>query len=179
MRFVRRVGIFFLVIIVLAVGVAFLLPSQYKVERTVVIQAKPEAIYPLVSQLKRWEEWSPWTKELDPTMTQTYSGPEGGTGAVMSWTGERTGSGSMKVTKGDPAHGIAYDLDFENGGSTSSGVILFEPEADGGTQVRWTNVGDAGLNPVRRYINLMLDKWIGEDFRKGLDKLKQKVEAKK
>lgn len=178
MRFLKKLVIFLIVVAALAAAGAFLIPSHYKVERSVVIQAKPDAIFPHVNQLKRWEEWTPWTKELDPTMKRTFSGPEQGAGAVMAWTGEKTGNGTMKLTASDPVKSISYELDFEQGKHKSTGVIAFEPSG-GGTQVKWTNEGDAGMNPISRYSNLLMDKFMGPDFQKGLDKLKTNIEAKK
>ncbi len=54
---------------------------------------KAEAIYPHVNKLKHWEEWTPWTTALDPTMKRTFSGPEEGAGAKMAWDGEKNVEG--------------------------------------------------------------------------------------
>ena len=62
------------------IGVGFALPSEYKVERSVVIEAPPDRIYPFVATPRRWVQWSIWTRR-DPAMTIEYFGPESGTGA--------------------------------------------------------------------------------------------------
>lgn len=48
-------------------------PSQYHVERSLVTKAKAESVFPLVSDLRRFPEWSPWEK-LDPGMKKTVGG---------------------------------------------------------------------------------------------------------
>ena len=46
MRFLKRALIGIVVIVVVAVGVAYLLPREVSVERTARIDAAPEAIFP-------------------------------------------------------------------------------------------------------------------------------------
>ena len=38
----------------------FLIPATWTVEREVVVDAPPEAIWPWIVDLERWPEWSPW-----------------------------------------------------------------------------------------------------------------------
>ena len=169
------VGIF--VLLVLVVGGAYLIPPRYRVERSVVIQAEPQAIFPLVNNLKQWEEWTPWDTELDPSLKREYEGPAEGVGAKMSWTGEKLGNGSVSLIDSNPQKGIGYSLDFDAGAHKSEGKIAFTPSG-GGTEVKWTNEGDVGLNPINRYCSLVMGRMMGPDFEKGLARLKRRVEKK-
>lgn len=48
-------------------------PDSFRIARSLDIAAPPEKIYPLINDLHRWREWSPYEKK-DPTMQRTFSG---------------------------------------------------------------------------------------------------------
>ena len=41
----------------------------------------------------------------------------------------------------------------------------------------WSVGFETGSSPVKRWKGLVLDRYIGEEYKKGLEKLKQRVEA--
>ena len=166
-----------LALVTMFLVVAVFLPSRYLVQRSIVIQARPEAIFPWVNNLKKWPEWTVWTKESDPTMTFSYDGPAEGVGAVSKWDGKKVGDGSMTLTEASPASGIKYDLVLMHGKLHSVGGIGFESEGTG-TRVVWLNEGELGINPISRYFGLVMDRQIGPDFQQGLQKLKTRLETK-
>jgi hypothetical protein len=86
------------------------------------------------------------------------------------------GVGRLKITRSDPARGMWYDLDFEDGKYLSQGGITFETAGEG-TEVIWYNGGDLGRNPIQRYFGLFMDRMTGPDFEAGLGNLKRIVEA--
>jgi carbon monoxide dehydrogenase subunit G len=47
----------------------------------------------------------------------------------------------------------------------------------GGTQVTWTFETELGMNPIKRYFGLMLDRLLGADYEAGLTALKALVES--
>ncbi|MEI2642415.1 MAG: hypothetical protein V9G10_08800 [Candidatus Nanopelagicales bacterium] len=48
--------------------------SDYDViERSAVIDAEPSRILPLLTDLRAWQQWSPW-EGLDPELRRTYTG---------------------------------------------------------------------------------------------------------
>ena len=49
--------------------VILLQPGTFRVERSIVIAAPPEAVFVQVNDLHNWNAWSPWAKR-DPNMTQ-------------------------------------------------------------------------------------------------------------
>ena len=65
-----------------------------------------------------------------------------------------------------------YFPDYERG---STGEFTLE-SVEGGTLVTWSDSGDMGMNPVNRYMGLMMDGMIGPDFELGLENLKTVVE---
>jgi hypothetical protein len=172
-KILLAVGLLLLVLLI----VSQLLPSQYHVERSVVIAAKADAIHPWINNLKKWPEWSAWTAAKDPTLVYNYEGPEEGVGAISKWDAKKMGEGSMKLTESDPAKWVKFDLSFDHGKYLSKGTFTFEPAGDG-TKVTWGMDGNVSRNPMDRYFSLLMDSMIGKDFEEGLGNLKQKVEAK-
>jgi len=166
------------VVVTILAGIGFCLPDKYRVERRVLIDAPPTAIFPAINTLKEWPTWTAWTVERYPDMKVSFSGPAAGVGARYTWEGKSTGHGELQLTRSDPAKGITFDLEFGHGKYISVGTIEMSPEASG-TKVTWTNEGELGLNPINRYFGLMMDKMMGPDFQKGLDNLKRKVETAK
>ena len=85
--------------------------DTFTVERSAVIPAPPERVHAAINDFHQWEHWSPW-QDVDPAMTQTYEGPDAGTGAVMSWSGNRkAGEGRMEITSDAPTE-VVIDLRF-------------------------------------------------------------------
>ena len=96
-------GAMFVVIVLIVGGIAALFylaskkPDIFEVERSIIIEASPATIFPHINTLRNWKAWSPYER-LDPTMVQTYSGPESGAGAKMAWVGNsKAGSGSVTI----------------------------------------------------------------------------------
>ncbi len=177
MKTLTKVLLILLALIAVTLLVALFLPGTYHVERSITIQAKPEAIFPWINDLRKWPEWTAWNKEKDPTVVYSYEGPTEGAGAISKWNGEKFGEGSMKITTSDPQKGAQYDLSFDHGKYNSKGGLTFETVGDN-TRVIWSDDGELGRNPINRFFGLMMDKMIGPDFEEGLNKLKQKVEQK-
>ncbi len=177
MKVARRIVLALVVVPVLVVLGSFLLPSSYRVERSLVINVRPEAVFEQINRLKHWPQWTAWTVEKYPDMKFSFAGPEAGVGAVYSWTGQSSGNGTLTITAAEPAKSVSYSLDFENGKHLSTGALAIEPQGDG-VLVRWHNAGELGANPVNRIFGLLMDRMMGPDFEEGLRKLKQRVETK-
>jgi hypothetical protein len=163
------------VLVILTVG-GFLLPSEYKVERDIVIAAAPEEIHGAVADLSTWPKWTAWTERRDPSCKWDFSGPSAGAGAVMTWRGEKMGDGRLELTEASPTEGIEYDVVFAAGQEPAQGGVRYEPLDDGTTRVTWFNSGELGANPLARYMGLLMDRMLGPDFEQGLAGLKERVE---
>ena len=167
----------FLGVTVLLLCSAFLLPRTCRVERTVIISAPAAAVFPWITTVKRWPEWTAWTAARFPDMRLTFDGPESGVGARYHWLGPTSGSGALKLTDCEVNQRVGYELDFSDGKYLSRGSITLEP-AGSGVRVRWTNEGDLGSNPFNRWFGfLMMDRMLGDDLLTGLVSLKTRVET--
>ncbi|MDQ3017145.1 MAG: SRPBCC family protein [Bacteroidota bacterium] len=145
-------------------------PKTYKVERSAVITASPEAVWPHVSSIRKQSEWSPFI-EADTTMVIEYYGNDGEVGSGSKWTG-KDGKGEQTIMALDPNKSVNTHLKFIMpwGTSESDAYLNLEPDA-GGTKVTW---GFGGNNDFigRIFSSLMsLDKVVGPMYEDGLAKL--------
>lgn len=53
--------------------------GTYTVSRSITVDAPTDRLLALVTDLGRWQEWSPW-EDLDPRLDRTCSGAESGPG---------------------------------------------------------------------------------------------------
>lgn len=160
-------------LIVLLAVAAFFFPREYRVERAIVVQAKPEAVLAQLADLRAWRNWGIWF-ERDPGMKVTYSEKQGELGAWSSWESKTEGNGRATLTLLAPNR-VAYDLEFADMGMKSRGSFALTPEGSG-VRVVWSDSGDLGNNPLNRWFGLFLDQMIGPDFEAGLAKLKRNLE---
>lgn len=162
------IGVLVLAAVLLAGGM--LLSPKFTVTRSVVINAPPEKIYPLIASPRQWTQWTVWNQR-DPAMQITYTGPESGAGAAWAWKSKSEGDGRMTFTTAEPNRKIDYELFFPDFDAPSTGTLVLAPEA-GGTRVSWTMNGDFGNNPLFRWFALAADSMVGKDFDSGLANLK-------
>ena len=166
-------GLVGLVAILAAVAVG--LPAHVTVARTVVINAPESAVFPYVNNLHRFGDWSPW-KLRDPQLAITYGGPEEGKGALIQWTSQKPsiGTGNVQISDSNLNRSVELAANFNNLEGTSS----FEIAPSGsGSKITWSFGYDTGSSPLKRWKALMLDGFIGSEYRAGLDRLKETVEA--
>ncbi|WP_420125007.1 SRPBCC family protein [Longimicrobium sp.] len=152
-------------------GVAARRPDTFRMHRSAVIDAPPERIHPLISDFRKWADWSPYEK-LDPEMKKTYSGAATGRGAVYAWEGnKKAGAGRMEMTETSPQR-IAINLEFTRPFKASN-VTTFTLQPHGaGTEVTWAMEGpNPFINKVMGVL-INLDRLVGKDFEAGLANLK-------
>lgn len=152
-------------------------PSTYHVERSMVIAAARETIYPKVADFHQWPEWSPWGK-LDPNMKTTFSGATSGVGEIYEWTGnDKVGAGRMTVSDAQPSDKLGIKLEFlKPFQATCQSGFTFVPEGSG-TKVTWTMDGTNNFMAKGMSLFMSMDKEIGKDFEKGLGQLKTASES--
>jgi hypothetical protein len=169
----KRILVWLGILLALVIAAGFALPTDFAVERRLVINAPPNIINAYLESPKRWKDWSAWNPRLDPTLVYTYSGPERGQDAKHAWTSENSGNGWMKITRSSPKTGINYRVQMEGQAHLYRGNILLQrpPEGQSGTLVSWTMLGSTEGNFFMRYLALKFDEWMGADFEIGLQQL--------
>ena len=165
------------VVIVVFVIVVVTRPDNFRVARSATIGAPPAIIFEHVSNLHKFQVWSPFAK-IDPASKLTYAGPESGKDASFSWVGNaQAGEGTMTCTECQPGSLLGYRLDFLKPFKGTNRVeFSFKPEGDQ-TVVTWTMTGT--YNFVTKAVSLVMDcdKMCGPMFEKGLADLKGIAEA--
>ncbi len=155
---------------------AALQPSEFRVERTAIIEAPASKVYDQVNDFKNWPNWSPW-EHRDPTMKKTYTGSSSGTGAIYSWVGNsEVGEGRMTITSSVPHTQILILLEFLKPFAVSHQTeFTFRPEGTG-TQIAWIMSGKNNFFSKVFSIFMSMDKMIGKDFEHGLAAMKLATE---
>jgi uncharacterized protein YndB with AHSA1/START domain len=175
MKWFKRILIGMVALVLLFAAVGLALPSQFRVERSVLIAAPADKVYPLIASPAEWKRWTAWNRR-DPAMRIEYGGPAAGAGARWSWRSDTEGNGTMEFTEAVPGQRLAYRLSFPEMGMQSTGLLKIEPQG-GGVRVSWSNAGDMGASPVNRWFGLFMDRLVGPDFEAGLANLKRLAEA--
>ncbi|WP_170110632.1 SRPBCC family protein [Flavilitoribacter nigricans] len=176
MKALKITGIVIGALIVLVLLLGAIAPNEMKTAKSITIDAPVEQVFNTVNDLKTWESWSPW-KEMDPGMQVTMGEKSVGEGAYYTWTGDESGSGKMTILESEPSSRLLVDVEFDGmGGAKAPWTFAGSPE---GTYVTW------GFDSKMPYpMNAMLlfmdmTEAIGNDFERGLNKLKTKIESEK
>jgi carbon monoxide dehydrogenase subunit G len=149
----------------------------YVVERQRHVAAPPEAVRGHLVDFRRWRSWSPW-EEVDPDLHRTYGGPESGVGARYAWAGNRkAGKGRMEIEEVDDRR-VVIDLQFLAPFKSRSTTEFLLERTEGGTNVTWRMTGPATLMTRVMGLFTSMDKLIGPDFEKGLDRLATEAEGR-
>ena len=175
MQRLKRILIAIVAILLLVLGIGYLLPDAWQVERSVVIRAPAASIFPHLNSLKQWRDWTVWHRQQTELQIE-YSGPDAGVGATSRWRA-REGRAVMKIMQSEHESLVAYTVLFNAGEFRTEGTLTLVSEGDG-TRVVWRATGNTGRGPVNSYIALLIGRRTGNDFDDSLEFLKQKFESK-
>jgi carbon monoxide dehydrogenase subunit G len=183
MKALKIIGIVILSLIVIIVIMISVLSPKSHIERSIVINASPAAVYPEISNFKSLNVWSPWAA-LDPNTQYTFEGPEYGAGAKMNWTStsDKVGTGSQWIIEANENHSVKSGMQFGGFEGNFTAELILEPVNEG-TKVTWTYDGDVsntGLmnNAFGKIFGSFTDKMLGPQYEQGLASLKSVVERK-
>lgn len=171
MNILKKLILGLVIFLALLTIISFFLPSQVKVERSMVMKANATTIFNQVNDLHNWFSWASWNLK-DPNMKVTYFGPASGVGSGYNWESEhrQVGKGKMSIIASIPNDSISTDLDFMENGK-AHGYFTFRP-AEAGTKVTWGMDCDMSTPFVLgKYIGLLMDGMLGKDFEEGLKNL--------
>ncbi|MCS6904884.1 MAG: SRPBCC family protein [Bacteroidia bacterium] len=154
----------------------FLLPAQYQVKRSIIIQASDTAIFQQINSMRNWKNWIAWNEKKDPTAQYYFRGPEFGVGSQMEWQGREVGQGIITIKSSTPNKSVQYDLLLEQGSFKGFGSLSITAEQKG-YRLTWQDQGNLGNNPLFRWAGfLFMDSMLGSAFEEGLHRLKTKLE---
>ena len=172
-------------LIVIAVIIAGILlfaafrPAQMQISREIIINAPADKLFPYINNSQKAYDWMPW-KDSDPEVKIIYSGPAEGVGAKSSWNSPgKMGVGESEVTESVLNDHVTTKLNYTKPMSMSqTATVSLSSAANGQTLVKWSVNGHNAF--VFRLMGIFIDcdKMVGDEFNKGLNKLKTLAEAK-
>jgi Polyketide cyclase / dehydrase and lipid transport len=152
-------------------------PPTFHIERSITVNAPPEAAFAEVNDFHAWPNWSPWEK-MDPGMKKTFAGAPSGAGSIYSWVGnDKVGEGRMTIEKSDQPSLVSIKLEFlKPFAATNTATFTFVP-APGGTKVTWAMDGEKNFMAKAFHMVMDMDKMVGGDFERGLTAMKAAAET--
>jgi hypothetical protein len=169
---IKTIAVVVLLLICAALLYAATKPDSFRVERSALIKAPPEKIFPHLNDLKAWTAWSPW-ETIDPALKRSYSGAAAGKGAVYAWEGNKdVGAGRMEITESAAPSKIVIALHFLKpfeAHNTSEFTLTREDDA---TRVTWSLYGPSPYLSKLMSLVFSMDAMVGSQYEKGLAKLK-------
>lgn len=168
-----------LIILGALLGVIILLglmgKKEFRVERSITIQAPAAAVYANISSLAGMDKWGPW-KEMEHNMTATLSGsPDGQIGAISHWKSDES-EGEMELAELVPNSKVSTKLRFISPWAANN-EATYDLEALGdSTRITWGMQGQNNFMAKVMSAFMNMDAMVGPMFEKGLSNLKTLTE---
>ena len=150
-------------------------PDEFRVERSIAINAPREAVFPHMNNLEKGQEWSPWV-EMEPDADYKFEGPKEGVGAQLSWDGKKTGKGKLEIKESEAPEHVRIRLEFYKPmQAVNTCEYILEPAGDQ-TKVIWKMYGPNNLMDKCMSLFMDCEKMCGDQFEQGLQNLKNLIE---
>ncbi|KPH96532.1 hypothetical protein AMS58_00235 [Pseudoalteromonas porphyrae] len=147
------------------------LPQQYQVNKSIIIQAEQVIIEPYINDFSKWQLWSPW-EAVDPSIIFDVSNPSSGVGAHQFWQ-SNWGFGEMTITNITPST-IHLNILF-NEEHIATGTINFTRKANGNL-ISCTLLGEVTTPILGGYLALISQYILTNTVELGLNNLKTVVQ---
>jgi effector-binding domain-containing protein len=156
----------------------FVVPAAVDVVRTTDVDRPASIIYPLLSNLRAFNEISPWF-DADPKADYEFTGPREGEGQAAAWVSsvQDVGAGQQKISHVTPNQRV--EMDHTIGRVVAHSVFALKPSKTNGTDVTWTmrlDCGPSWQNASCRYLNLLEQHAKARQMEGALAKLKKLAE---
>ncbi len=176
---IKKIGLGLVVVLVLFLGYVSTRDGNFRYERSGVINAPAEKIFPYLVSFKMGSQWSPYEK-VDPNMKHVFSGPEGQAGSVLEFDGNRdAGSGKLEILKVIPNQLVQIQLTMIKP-FHGENFIEYKLTPEGtGTRFSWSMSGNGGFLGKLMATFIDCEKMIAGQFTTGINNLKTLVEAQK
>jgi Polyketide cyclase / dehydrase and lipid transport len=171
---------FLIIIAVLLVGFLGYVATRsgrFKYERSGVINASAEAIFPYLCRFSLGSRWSPYDK-IDPNMKKTFYREDGEVGSIMEFQGNsQAGSGKLELLKSVPNQSVEIKLTMLKPFQAENLVQYNLTPEGAGTKFTWAMSGDGGYMSKLMTVLIDCDKMIGDQFSEGIANLKNVIES--
>ncbi len=152
----------------------FVMPASLTVSRSIDIERPTSIIYPLIANLRAFNEFSPWFDD-DPKADYRFGGPREGQGQEAEWVSsvQSVGAGRQKVLLAQENQRV--EIDHYVAGRNAHAAWTFGPGKLGATKVTWAMRHDCGPSILAvpcRYLNFIERDAKAKQYEAGLAKLK-------
>ena len=164
-------------IILIPFVLALFVPKELNYQKSIIINAPRDKVWPKVSSLEAMDEWNPW-QQKDPNMQRTVTGEDGKVGSSHHWKSDvkGVGEGKQTITALDPPNRMDSRLEFiKPFKSLASGFVTVD-DAGEGTKVTWgfESRMPYPMNIMKLFMNF--ERSMDKDFGQGLSTLKNQCE---
>lgn len=164
----------FLIVITVFVVIALFLPSSRTITHTVETNRPMTTVNDLLTSFVRFKDWTPMLR-YDPRMSITASGPESGVGARLDYDSsvKAIGKGSWEIVEFIPEEKIVIKVENKHRGSDKSITFRFKRTGQRNQNVKISQryKVNYGWDLIGRYAGMYVTRNVGDDVRRGLDKL--------
>jgi effector-binding domain-containing protein len=178
MKIVKVIGLIVVALVAIFIVLGLIGPADYKVTRSIQIEAPVEIVVEQTSKFQNWSTWSPWAA-ADPEAKYTIENDTQEEGAKMTWDGEVSGVGYIIISKIVPNEKMVYELTFtEPWVMSSEGGVNYTQE-EGVVNLEWYDEGHVPFaqRPMMLFMNL--EEMMGPQFEEGLINIKKICEDRK
>ena len=145
---------------------------KLNISKQILINAPVDKVYSELNNFKNWINWSPWLI-AEPNAILNYSEDE----KHYSWEGKRVGIGEMTIVRESANESVHYDLTFLKPWKSKAKVQFNVKPQDEATIVTWSM--DSSLPFFLFFMKKMMTVYIGNDYSRGLNMLKDYIELGK
>ncbi len=175
----KKILLSLVVVIVLFLGFVSTRNGKFNYERSVVINAPAEKIYPYLSNFKLGSQWNPFDQK-DPNLKRTFLGNDGEVGSAMNFEGNNeAGSGKLEMLSLIPNTEAQIKLTMTKPWKAENLIIYKLAPEDASTRFTWTMSGDGGFMGKLMMTLIDCEKMVTDEFEKGFQNLKFIIENKK
>lgn len=168
-----------IVIVVIVIAFVIYISSRngyFKYERSGVLNASVDKIFPYLSTFEGGHKWSPYER-MDPHMKIKIIGPDGQPGTVMEFDGNRdAGSGKLEFLKIHANTGADLKLTMVKPFPAENYIEYRLTPEGAGTRFTWSMSGNNGFLGKMMVVFIDCEKLIGGQMEKGIQNLKEVVE---
>lgn len=173
---IKKIFLSLIIVIILFLGFVSTKESRFRYERSTVINAPAEKIYPYISNFKNGSAWNSFDQK-DPDVKRTFIGNDGEVGAKMEFEGNaEAGSGYLEMLSLTPNAEAQMKLVMTKPFHAENLIVYkLTPEA-GGTRFTWAMSGDGGFMGKLMNVFINCEKMIADEFEKSFQNLKIVIE---
>jgi uncharacterized protein YndB with AHSA1/START domain len=144
--------------------------GKFNYSVTMPVNAPVEKVFPYLSDLKLGSQWSPFEK-VDPDMKKEYVGNK-----LIFDGNSKAGSGSVEILKIVPNESVELKLIMTKPFNAENLITYKVVPTQTGVDFTWSMSGDGGYMGKLMSVFIDCEKMITDQFRTGINNLKQIVE---